>query len=83
LRQQHFFAQDVKKEAGTVKTKMDAFASKSGIITKFTDTKLPNLKISFGNAETRIRKVKRRAASTYFYQIEKEGKYNSSTASIG
>jgi hypothetical protein len=40
----------VKKEAETVKTKMDAFASKSGIITKFTDTKLPNLKISFGNA---------------------------------
>ena len=43
---------------------MDAFASKTGIITKFTDTKLPNLKTSFGSAETRIRKVKRRAAST-------------------
>lgn len=76
------FAQDVKKEAETVKTKMDAFASKTGIITKFTDTKLPNLKTSFGSAETRIRKVKSGTASTYFYQIEKEGKYNSSTASI-
>ena len=33
-------------------------------------------------AETRIRKVKSGNTETYFYQIEKEGKYGSSTASI-
>jgi hypothetical protein len=75
-------AQEVKKEAETVKTKMDAFASKTGTITKFTDSKLPNLKTSFSSAETRIRKVKSGTASTFFYQIEKEGKYNNSIASI-
>jgi hypothetical protein len=76
------FSQEIKKEAETIKTKMDVFASKTGIITKFTDTKLPNLKTSYTAAETRIRKVNSGSAATFFYQIEKEGKYGSSTASI-
>ncbi len=76
------FAQDVKKEAESVKTKMDMFSSKTGAITKFTDTKLPNLKTSFGGAETKIRKIINGANSAYFYQITKEGKYSNSTASI-
>jgi len=77
------YSQDVKKEAETVKTKMDAFASKTGIITKFTDTKLAGLKTIYGDlAETRIRKVNSGSMTTYFYQIEKEGKYSNSTASI-
>lgn len=76
------FAQDVKKEAESVKTKMDMFSSKTGTITKFTDTKLPNLKTSFGGAETKIRKIINGASSAYFYQITKEGKYSNSTASI-
>ena len=77
------YSQDVKKEAETVKTKMDAFASKTGIITKFTDTKLAGLKTIYGDlAETRIRKVNSGTMTTYFYQIEKEGKYSNSTASI-
>ena len=76
------FAQDVKKEAEIVKTKMDMFSSKTGTITKFTDTKLPNLKTSFGGAETKIRKIINGASSAYFYQITKEGKYSNSTASI-
>ena len=42
------FAQDAKKEAETVKTKMDAFASKTGTITKFTDSKLSGLKTIYG-----------------------------------
>jgi hypothetical protein len=75
-------AQDVKKEAEAVKTKMDLFSSKTGIITKFIDTKLPNLKTSFGSAETRIRKISTGTTTAFFYQIEKEGKYSSSTASI-
>ncbi|WP_121964704.1 hypothetical protein [Myroides sp. N17-2] len=75
-------AQDVKKEAETVKTKMDIFASKTGSITKFTDTKLPNLKASFGMAESRIRKISNGTVTGYFYQISKEGKYSTSVASI-
>lgn len=51
------YGQDVKKEAEAVKTKMDVFASKTGSITKFVDTKLPNLKTSFSFTETRIRKI--------------------------
>ncbi|MDR0365065.1 MAG: hypothetical protein LBH92_08640 [Bacteroidales bacterium] len=34
-------AQDVKKEAENVKTKMEVFSSKTGIVTKFIDTNLP------------------------------------------
>ncbi|NDW17954.1 hypothetical protein D0T53_03355 [Dysgonomonas sp. 216] len=76
------FAQDAKKEAETIKTKMDAFSSKTGTITKFIDTKLPNLKTSYSSPETRIRKISNTNISAYFYQIEKEGKYSNNTASI-
>jgi hypothetical protein len=76
------FSQDVKKETETAKTKMEMFSSKTGTITKITDTKLPNLKTSFGGVETRIRKVSSGTSSAFFYQIIKEGKYNNSTASI-
>lgn len=76
------YGQDVKKEAESIKTKMDVFASKTGSITKFVDTKLPNLKASFGSAETRIRKISNGSQSAFFYQIVKEGKYSNSTASI-
>jgi len=76
------FSQDLKKEAETIKTKMDAFSSKTGAITKFIDTKLPNLKASFESAETRIRKISSGTSAAYFYQIEKAGKYSNSTASI-
>lgn len=76
-------AQDAKKEAETVKTKMDVFASKTGTIIKFTDYKLPGLKSTYGSlSETRIRKINSGLVATYFFQIEKEGKYSSSTASI-
>jgi hypothetical protein len=76
------YGQDIKKEAETVKTKMDVFASKTGSITKFIDSKLPNLKATYGSAETRIIKVTNGTTSAFFYQIEKEGKYSNSTASI-
>ncbi|WP_211295557.1 hypothetical protein [Polaribacter porphyrae] len=61
---------------------METFASKTGVITKFTDTKLNNLKTSYSNAKTRIRKLSSGELIAYFYQIEKPGKYGSSTASI-
>lgn len=76
------FAQDVKKDAETIKTKIDVFNSKTGTITKFTDNKLPNLKTSFGGVETRIRKISNGTTSAFFYQIIKEGKFGNSTASI-
>lgn len=77
------YAQDVKTDAKTVKTKMDVFASKTGIITKFTDSNLEGIKSSNGmKAETRIRIVNSGSLVTYFYQIEKQGKYGSSIASI-
>lgn len=76
------YGQDVKKESEAIKTKMDIFASKTGSITKFVDTKLPNLKASFGSPETRIRKISNGSSNAYFYQIEKEGKYSNTTASI-
>lgn len=76
------YGQDVKKEAENVKTKMDVFASKTGSITKFVDTKLPNLKATYGSAQTRIRKITNGTTSAFFYQIEKEGKYSRNTASI-
>jgi hypothetical protein len=76
------YGQDVKKDAENVKTKMDVFASKTGSITKFVDTKLPNLKATYGSAQTRIRKITNGTTSAFFYQIEREGKYSSNTASI-
>jgi len=76
-------SQDVKIQDKVVQTKMDAFASRTGVIIKFVDYNLPALK-SFlaGNADTRIRKFTGAGESKYFYQIEKAGQYNSSTASI-
>lgn len=76
------FSQDIKKESEKVKTKMEQFASQSGVITKFTDTNLSNLKAGYTVAETRIRKLNSADNVKYFYQIEKPGKYGSSTASI-
>lgn len=74
--------QDTKKEAENQKTKMEVFSSKTGTITKFIDTKLPTLKTTYDNAETRVRKITNGVTSAYFYQIIKPGKYSNSTASI-
>jgi len=75
-------AQDVKKDVEKLKTKMDLYTSKTGSITKFIDTKLPNLKGTYGSAETRIRKVISGNSTVYFYQIVKSGKYGNNIASI-
>ena len=76
-------AQDTKKEAETVKTKMDVFASKTGTIMKFVDYNLSGIKGSYGTStETRIRKITSGTVSGYFFQIEKAGQYGSSKASI-
>lgn len=76
------FAQDLEKESEKVKTKMEQFASQSGVITKFTDTNLSDLKSGYTVAKTRIRELNSADNVKYFYQIEKSAKYGSSTASI-
>jgi len=72
------FAQDVKEAA----TKMDQFSSKTGSILKFIDTNLPNLKLTYGVADVKIRKIISAGETGFFLQISKEGKYGTKTASI-
>ena len=75
-------AQDVKKAAPALETKMDKFVSRTGTFSKFIDTRLQSLKLSYGSAETRIRKLISGTEAVYFYQIEKAGQYTTSAASI-
>ena len=76
-------AQSNQKETQTTETKMDAFASRTGVITKFIDYKLPSLKLFLGEpAQTRIRKVMSGLETRYFYVVEKQGKTSTSTGSI-
>lgn len=78
----NLYAQEDKKEEPQ-KTKMDAFVSKTGVIRKFVDVTLSGLKGTYMDvAETRIRKVSAGTTSLYFYQIEKNGEYGSTTSSI-
>ena len=79
------FATGIMVEAQTVKeevSKMDAFASKTGVIIKFVDYSLPNLSLSYGIAESKIRKLISSGDTAYFYQISNESKYGTKTASI-
>lgn len=72
------FGQDAKE----ANTKMDAFASKTGVIIKFVDYALPNLNLTYGAAETKVRKLMSGGDIGYFYQISYKGKYDTKTASI-
>ncbi|SFB30031.1 hypothetical protein SAMN05660845_2511 [Flavobacterium swingsii] len=76
------FAQTVKKEAETTKTKLEVFTSKTGSITKFTDFNTSGLKVSGIQTplETLIRKVNSGILVAYFYQIKRN--VTNSTASI-
>ncbi len=74
----NIFGQETKKE----NSKMEEFASKTGVIIKFIDYSLPNLKINYGIAETKIRKLISGSEVGYFYQISYKGKYDTKTASI-
>lgn len=71
-------AQDVKNE----QTKMETFASKTGVITRFQDYSLPVLKLKYGVAESRVRKLTSGTEDIFFYQIEKKGQYDTKIASI-
>lgn len=63
-------------------SKMEAFASKTGVIIKFVDYSLPNLKLRYGTAEAKIRKLISGNEIQLFYQISKKGEYDTKTASI-
>lgn len=77
------FSQEAKKELEKEKTKIDAFSSKTGSIIKLTDYKLAGIKTLYGGlSETRVRKINSGSVVSYFFQIEKQGKYSNSTASI-
>ncbi len=74
----NFYSQDVKKQD----TKFDQFTSKTGTTIKFMDYNLPDLNLRYGSAESRIRVIISGNEAKYFYQISKEGKYDTKTASI-
>lgn len=76
------FTQETKKEQDQIKTKIDLFSSKTGIITKFIDFTLPKLNDKYSEAKTRVRKITNGITTGYFYQIIKDGKYDDITASI-
>lgn len=75
-------AQDSKKGIIKEETKMEAFTSKKGVIIKYIDYSLPNLPLTYGSAETKIRKLVSGNEVKLFYQISKKGKYGTKTASI-
>ena len=72
-------AQDVKDKQ---LSKLDEFTSERGVILKLQDYKLPNVKLRYGTAESRIRRVKSGSKVGHFHQLTMKGKYGSKSASI-
>lgn len=73
------FSQEKKEQ----KSKMSDFVSKTGVIIKFEDYNLPNIKAMFYNVvESRIRKITSGNEEQFFFQISKKGKYDTKTTSI-
>jgi len=72
------FSQEKKEQ----KSKMLDFVSKTGVIIKFEDYNLPKLKLNYGVAEAKIRKIISGNEKQFFLQISKKGQYNTKTASI-
>lgn len=72
------FSQEKEKQ----NSKMDDFVSKTGVIIKYEDFNLPNIKLYLGVAKSKIRKISSGKESQLFLQISKEDKYGDKTASI-
>ncbi len=72
------FSQEQKEQ----KSKMLDFVSKTGVIIKFEDYNLSNIKSSYGIAESKIRRIISGNEAKYFLQISKSGKYDTKKASI-
>ncbi|ARV08192.1 hypothetical protein BTO05_00510 [Winogradskyella sp. PC-19] len=64
-------------------SKMQEFASKTGVIIKLEDYNLQSIKLTFSSvAPSKIRKIIAGDEIQYFLQISKTGKYDTKTASI-
>jgi hypothetical protein len=63
-------------------SKMKEFVSQTGVILKFEDYDLPRVKLSYGIAESKVRKITSGDRKEYFLQISKKGDYGTKTASI-
>jgi len=63
-------------------SKMDKFTSKTGSIIKYIDYSLTNIKGVYDVSETKVRKIIAGESVGYFFQISKEGKYDTKNASI-
>ena len=74
------FSQDVKTKEQ--QSKMLDFVSQTGVILKFEDYELPKVKLSYGIAESKIRKIISGDRQEYFLQISKKGEYDTKVASI-
>src|SRR6056300_239607 len=72
------YAEDIKDK----QTKMEVFASRTGVIVKYEDYNLADILLNYGVAEARVRKLTSGGEVKYFYQISKEAKYGTKTASI-
>ena len=72
------YSQDKKDES----SKMQEFVSKTGTILKFENYKLPNIKLNYGIAESKIRKIIAGNEVQYFLQISKANQYDTKIASI-
>ncbi len=70
------------QEAKEADTKMDRFLSRTGVIVKFEDYKLEGMKLSYGIADTKIRKIYSGGEVSLFYQVSNKGEYSTKTASI-
>lgn len=70
------------QEKKDTNSKMQDFVSKTGTILKFENYNLQDIKLSYGVAESKIRKIIAGNEAEYFLQISKSGKYDSKTASI-
>lgn len=71
-------AQENKKEA----SKIAQFASKTGVIVKFEDYNLSDIKLKYGKAESKIRKIISGNEIQYFHQISYKRESSTTTTSI-
>ncbi|MDD7887104.1 hypothetical protein [Flavivirga sp. 57AJ16] len=74
----NIFSQEKKEE----QSKMLNFVSQTGVILKFEDYELPKIKLSYGTADSKIRKIISGDRQEYFLQISKKGEYDTKVVSI-
>lgn len=75
------YGQENQKEK-KLSSKMLDFVSKTGVLIKFEDYNLPNLKSKYGIANVKIRKIYSGNEEKFFLQISNKGKYGANNASV-